>query len=225
MRPNTNNTKLTPEFLAQKTFDLYQTHGVPIEVSESILAEKQLELDKDYLNSLIENHQKLSQQSSSGQFKSGLGNDSDKTRKLHTTTHILHQVLRDVFGDEVKQMGSAITDEKARFDFSLDSKELTDEKLEMIKQTIQDVIDKNLIMKKIETTEKKAREMGAIGLFGEKYSDNVNIYILEDEKGKIYSKEFCGGPHIENTSQIGTFNIIKKKSIGSNLSRIEFNVE
>jgi alanyl-tRNA synthetase len=216
--------QLTPQFLTQKTWDLYQTHGVPIEVSEDILNKNGLQLDKPFLDNLINEHQKLSQTTSAGQFKSGLGGDSAKTRALHTTTHILHKVLRDTFSEEVKQMGSAITEEKARFDFSLDSSLLTPEKLQEIQNQVQSVIDKNLKMDKIETTEEEARKMGAIGLFGEKYGAKVTVYTLEDEQGTVYSREFCGGPHITKTQEIGKFTILKKKSIGSGLVRLEFNV-
>jgi alanyl-tRNA synthetase len=215
---------LTPQYLSQKTWDLYQTFGVPIEISEDILEKEGLEMDKDFLEKLIEEHQKLSQTTSAGQFKSGLGGDSDKTRKLHTTTHILHQVLRTTLGESVKQMGSAITDQKARFDFTF-NRRLEENEIESIKNQVQEIIDKNLQMEKIETTPEKAVEMGAIGLFGEKYGQKVTIFSLQDELGKVYSREFCAGPHIENSKQIGKFKIIKQKSVGSGVKRLEFDVE
>lgn len=216
--------ELTPEFLARKTFDLYQTHGVPIEVSEDILTSKGLNLDSALLNKLIEDHQRLSQSSSAGQFKSGLAGDSSTTRALHTATHLLHQSLREMFGDSVVQRGSAITEQKARFDFSLDAKELSDEKITELQSKIQNLIDKHLQMLVIETTPDEAKAMGAIGLFGEKYGEKVTVYTLHDNQGKVYSREFCGGPHVKNTDEIKKFHIIKKKSIGSGLSRLEFTV-
>jgi alanyl-tRNA synthetase len=215
---------LTPQYLSQKTWDLYQTFGVPIEISEDILEKEGLEMDKDFLEKLIEEHQKLSQTTSAGQFKSGLGGDSDKTRKLHTTTHILHQVLRTTLGESVKQMGSAITDQKARFDFTF-NRRLEENEMELIKNQVQEIIDKNLQMEKIETSLQEAMEMGAVGLFGEKYGQKVTIFSLQDELGKIYSREFCAGPHIENSKQIGKFKIIKQKSVGSGVKRLEFDVE
>ena len=218
------NMDLTPKFLAEKTWDLYQTHGVPIEVSEDILKQKGLDLDSNYLKELITNHQKLSQETSAGQFKSGLGEDTSKTRKLHTTTHILHKVLRDMFGEDLKQKGSAITNEKARFDFTLDRR-LEDRELTELTKKIQEIIDQNLSMDKTEMSEKEARDLGAIGLFGEKYGEIVTVYSLQDKDGNVYSREFCGGPHIENTSEIGKFRVIKQKSIGQGLKRLEFDVE
>lgn len=221
---NSHSSDLTPTFLAEKTWDLYQTHGVPIEVSLDILAEHNLQIDQNRLEELINEHQKLSQTTSKGQFKSGLLANTDKTRKLHTATHILHQVLRDLFGQTVKQMGSAITDQKARFDFTLDLK-LEDADLVSIEQKVQALIDLDLKMNKLEMTEKEAREFGAIGLFGEKYGQMVTVYVLQDSQGQIYSKEFCGGPHVTSTKEIGRFKILKQKSIGQGLKRLEFDVE
>lgn len=218
-----SQTTLTPQFLAQKAWDLYQTHGVPIEVSIDILEAKGIALDQNLLNQLIEEHQNLSRTSSAGQFKSGLAGDTTKTRSLHTTTHILHKTLRDMFGEEVRQKGSAITDEKARFDFTLDDK-LTDTQLAELTSKIQTIIDKNLSMTVAEMTEQEARELGAIGLFGEKYGDTVTVYTLADEQGNVYSREFCGGPHVSNTKEIGKFKILKQKSIGSGLKRLEFDI-
>jgi alanyl-tRNA synthetase len=218
-----NTQELSPQFLAQKTWDLYQTHGVPIEVSEDILQNQGLNLDFKLLNELINQHQKLSQTTSAGQFKSGLGSDSYKAKKLHTTTHILHSVLREIFGKEVKQMGSSITDNKARFDFSLDKKIETQD-LENIAKKVQEIINLNLQMQAKEMTPIEAQNLGAIGLFGEKYGQIVTVYTLENEKGQVYSREFCGGPHINNTSEIGKFVILKQKSIGQNLRRLEFDV-
>ena len=219
------NTTITPEFLSQKAFDLYQTFGVPIELSKDILAEYGHELDELALSQKIQEHQKLSQNSSAGQFKSGLGTDSSKTRALHTTTHLLHQLLRSMFGEVVRQMGSAITDQKARFDFTLNATELTPEKLLEIEKQLNELVAKNLVMQKIQTTPTLAKEMGAIGLFGEKYGDSVFVYSLIDQNGVAFSREFCGGPHIENTKEIKFVKILKKKSIGQGMTRLEFDVE
>ena len=215
------NTELTPQFLSQKVWDLYQTSGVPIEVSLNILEENKLRIDEELLANCIKKHQEMSQ-SQTGQFKSGLGNDSNKTRSLHTTTHILHTILRKLFGVQVAQKGSNITDQKARFDFSLDKK-LEKSDLEIITLEVQKIIDQNLEMTKKEMTEIEARELGAIGLFGEKYGNIVSVYTLANEDF-VFSREFCGGPHIANTQELGKFTILKQKSIGQNLRRIEFNL-
>ncbi len=209
--------------LSRKTWDLYQTFGVPIEVSEDVLQENNFSFDSLELKNLIHEHQKLSQTTSAGQFKSGLGGDSLKTRKLHTATHILHQVLRDVLGVQVCQKGSAITDEKARFDFTFDNK-VEESTLKTIQDRVQAVIDSSAEMQMNEMTQHEARELGAIGLFGEKYGDKVTVYSMTDDTGHVFSREFCGGPHIQNTKEIGVFTILKLKSIGQGLKRIEFDV-
>jgi alanyl-tRNA synthetase len=215
---------LSPEFLAQKTFDLYQTHGVPIEVSEEILQKNNLMFDRVRLDELIEGHQKQSQTIASGVFKAGLSIDTPKTRALHTTTHLLHMVLKTTFGNQANQIGSSINEEKARFDISLDNNLFTQEKINQIVSEINHLIQQNLKMSVITTSQKEAREMGAIGLFGEKYNDEVTVYLLKDSDGKTISKEFCSGPHVDSTSEIKEFVILKKKSIGSGQTRIEFDV-
>jgi alanyl-tRNA synthetase len=211
------------ELVSKKIFDLYQTHGVPMELSEDILEKQSIEFDSLKLSELIEGHQNASQSASSGQFTSGLGEQNEKTTRLHTATHLLHQVLREIFGDSVKQMGSAITNEKARFDFTKDERLTDDEVVELAKR-VQDLIEKTLVVEKREMSEKEARELGAIGLFGEKYGEKVTVYSVIDESGKPYSREFCGGPHVLNTKEIGIFRILKQKSVGQGLKRLEFDV-
>jgi alanyl-tRNA synthetase len=220
--------KNNPDFDVNKTaaiaWNLYQSAGVPFEVSQDVCQKYNLEFDFDLVEKLQTDHQNLSRTTSAGQFKSGLGENTGKTTRLHTTTHILHQVLRDIFGESVKQKGSAITDEKARFDFTLDHK-IEDVDLVTIEAKVQAIINSNLQMKSIETTEKVAREMGAIGLFGEKYGEKVSVYSLVDSNGKSFSQEFCGGPHIDNTREIGEFKILKEKSVSAGIRRLEFDVQ
>ncbi len=215
--------KFTSGELSALTWDFYQTFGVPIEVSEDLLEKEELSLDLQELNRLINEHQTLSQATSGQQFKSGLAEDNSKTRRLHTSTHILHHVLRDMFGEILRQMGSAITTEKARFDINFERK-IEDEEVQEIERRVQEIINLKLDMNKAEMTEHEARELGAVGLFGEKYGERVTIYTLSDKQGKVYNREFCGGPHVENTIEIGQFKILKEKSIGQGLRRLEFDV-
>jgi alanyl-tRNA synthetase len=112
---------------------------------------------------------------------------------------------------------------KARFDFTLEHK-IEDQDLILIQSKVQSIIDMNLHMKNIETTESQARSMGAIGLFGEKYGDKVSVYSLVDDSDKSFSREFCGGPHVVNTKEIGNFTILKEKSVSSGIRRLEFDV-
>lgn len=217
------DAELTNQFLAEKAWDLYQTHGVPFEVSEDIAEKNNLLIDEEKLNQLIEEHQQKSQTTSAGQFKSGLGDDTKTTRALHTATHLFHGVMKRIFGEEVHQIGSAITDEKARFDFNFDRK-LEDEELEIVRAEVQKIIDLALPVVREEMSQEEAEGRGATGLFGEKYGDIVSIYTIKDGD-TVYSCEFCGGPHVENTSEIGKFEFIKQKSVGAGKKRVEFKVE
>jgi alanyl-tRNA synthetase len=224
---NLSSGKIKPEdqttFLTENIWDLYQTHGVPIEVSEDYLDTNDLDYDKNFLEKLIENHQKMSQEARSQQFKSGLAEQNEKTVRLHTVTHVLHSVLRELFGQDTKQMGSAITTEKARFDFSIDRR-LEQEEIKTIEKKVQEIIDKGLHMERAEMSKIEAESLGAIGLFGEKYGETVSVYTLYDQDGKIYSREFCGGPHVKNSSEIGNFKILKQKSVGQGVKRLEYDV-
>lgn len=208
------------EDYAKKTWDMYQSLGVPLELSESILEENLTPLDLTALNLLIENHQQLSNNNSLEQFKSGLGENTKKTQAMHTTTHILHRVLKDLYGQDIRQMGSSIMSAKARFDFNTN----TELDQEIITNKVQDIIDKDLKMVAYQMTQVEAKALGAIGLFGEKYGETVTIYKLEDTQGQTYSIEFCSGPHIDKTSQIGKFSILKTKSLGQGVKRIEFDL-
>ena len=219
-----SNNGLDLTTVAELTWDMYQKSGVPFEVSQDVCEVNNLEFDFNLVENLMKKHQELSRSTSAGQFKSGLGQNTDKTQKLHTTTHLLHQVLRSNYGDSVRQMGSAITDSKARFDFSLDHK-IENNELLTIQSQVQDLIDMKLDMIKLEMSQDEARRLGAIGLFGEKYGQMVTVYTLQNQDNKVYSREFCGGPHIDNTSQIGKFIILKEKSVSAGVRRIEFDVE
>ncbi|MBC7471814.1 MAG: hypothetical protein H7196_00910 [candidate division SR1 bacterium] len=211
------------ELVSEKIFDMYQSHGVPMELSEDILEKNAIAFDEIKLDELIHNHQNMSQEASKSQFKSGLGEQNEKTTRLHTATHLLHKALRDMFGENIRQMGSAITSEKARFDFTKDDR-ISEEDITKIQQKIQITIDQYLTVDKREMTEKEARELGAIGLFGEKYGEIVTVYSIQDNEGNIFSQEFCGGPHVKNTQEIGKFIILRQKSVGQGLKRLEFDL-
>ncbi len=220
------NSNITTDFLAEKTWDLYQTHGVPLEASEGIIENQDVvKMNMSRLEELVEQHQKKSQTISKEVFKSGLGEHTDKTKKLHTLTHLLHQELRNMLGETVKQTGSAITEQKARFDFTFDRK-LDNEEIERLENKIQAIINSDFIVKKENLNREDAKKSGAIGLFGEKYGDIVTVYTITDiNQSTVYSKEFCGGPHADNAKNFGKFKIIKQKSVGSGKKRIEFNLE
>ena len=132
--------------------------------------------------------------------------------KYHTATHLLHQALRDVLGESVEQKGSNITPERMRFDFTHGEK-LTDEEKKQVETRVNEKIQEALPVTHEDMSPEKAREIGAIGLF--EYGDAVRVYSIGE-----YSKEFCGGPHVKNTSELGIFRIKKDESVAAGIRRI-----
>src|SRR3989338_1799597 len=195
-------------------FDLYQSYGFPFEITQELARQKGLDLNKRLFEEELESHKSLSRTASAGKFKGGLSDHSDQVIKYHTATHLLHKALRDVFGNSARQEGSNITQERLRFDVRLDHK-LTEEDAKRVEKIINDRIDENLeVFYKIMPRE-EAERIGAASFFKEKYGDEVKVYFIGD-----YSKEFCGGPHVRTTSEIGHIHIKKVKKIGEKLVRI-----
>ncbi|HXS14620.1 MAG TPA: alanine--tRNA ligase-related protein [Candidatus Saccharimonadales bacterium] len=171
----------------------------------------------------IKEHQNLSRTASVGKFKGGLADAQELTVKGHSATHLLHQAIRDMLGTDVHQTGSNITAERLRFDFNYDKK-LTDEQIMQLEKTVNEKIKEDLPVRFEMMPIERAKEIGAIGLFNEKYAENVKVYIMggsgkEGDYG-AYSKEFCGGPHVEHTGLITSFTITKQESLGQNQQRI-----
>lgn len=195
-------------------FDLFQNFGFPFEITQELVAEKGYQLDAAVYGELYSAHQNQSRTASAGTFKGGLADSSEQVLKYHTATHLLHQALRDVLGDSVRQEGSNITGERLRFDFFVEKKP-TDEEFEKVEQIVNEKIAQKLPVEFKIMPKKVAEQIGALFFFKEKYGDEVKVYFVGD-----YSKEFCGGPHVQNTSEIGTIKITKVKKIGSNLMRL-----
>jgi alanyl-tRNA synthetase len=162
----------------------------------------------------MEEHQKLSRSGAEQKFKGGLADHSEKTIMGHTATHLLHKALRDMFGTDLHQTGSNITSERVRFDFNFERK-LEDNEIAEIEKTVNGKIAENLPVHFEIMPITKAKETGAIGLFDEKYAEDVKVYFVGD-----YSKELCGGPHVNFTSEIKQFKIIKQENIGHGQRRI-----
>jgi len=195
-------------------FDFYQSYGFPYELTEELFREKGQKIDKKQFQDEFNKHKELSRSSSVGKFKGGLADHSKQTIKYHTSTHILHQALFDILGPEVRQEGSNITVERLRFDFSSPVKP-TYEQIKKAELIINKKIKETLpVIFKIIPRE-EANKIGARSFFREKYPDMVKVYFVGN-----YSKEFCGGPHVKNTSEIGQIKIFKYEKIGSNLYRI-----
>jgi alanyl-tRNA synthetase len=195
-------------------FRLYDTFGFPPELTQELAEQQGLTADMEGFREAFHVHQEKSRQGAASRFKGGLSERSIETTKLHTATHLLHEALRRVLGEHVEQRGSNITTERLRFDFSHPEK-LTPEELKAVEQLVNEQILANLPITCREMELEQAREAGAIGLFEDRYGQRVNVYSIGD-----FSREICGGPHVENTGELGTFHIQKEKSIGAGLRRI-----
>ncbi|MCR4324598.1 MAG: alanine--tRNA ligase [Candidatus Curtissbacteria bacterium] len=212
--------KIQGDISGKVAFDLYQNFGFPIELTMELAADAEKEVDVPGFEKELKSHQELSRKAGE-KTKGGLTTQSDQAAKLHTATHLLHQALRDVLGTHAHQTGSHITDERLRFDFTHDAK-MTDEQIKEVETIVNDKIQQNLTVHKEVMPKAAADELGAIGLFDEKYGDLVNIYYMgnSDKVEEAYSKEFCGGPHAESTGKLKYFKIIKEESTGSGVRRI-----
>ena len=201
-------------------FILATTYGFPIELTLELANEKGIKIDIDDFNTKMAEHQKLSQTASAGMFKGGLANHNEKTIRLHTAHHLLLSALQTVLGKEVKQKGSNITEERLRMDFSFDRK-MTDEEKKKVEDLVNDNISRGLNVVRREMKREDAESIGAEMEFGAKYPDIVSVYFIEDEKGDPVSKEFCGGPHVSNTKELGTFKIQKEEASSQGVRRIK----
>lgn len=195
-------------------FDLYQSFGFPLEITEELFHQKGQKIDKIEFYNEFNKHKELSRSSATGKFKGGLADHSEQVVKYHTATHLLHQALFDVLGPEVSQQGSNITSARLRFDYTSPNK-LTKEQLHKVEEIINNKITESLPVRYEIIPKNKAFEIGARAFFKEKYPDMVKVYFVGD-----YSKEFCGGPHVENTKSIGKIEIYKYEKIGSQIYRI-----
>jgi len=201
-------------------FYLYETYGFPLELSEELAKEKGRKIvDKEDFHKALKKHQEVSRAGVEKKF-GGIGKDiTYKATKLHTATHLLQQALREILGEQVKQMGSDITSQRLRFDFSFPEK-MTKEEIKKVEDLVNQKIRQSLEVRKKEMSYQEAIESGALSFFKDKYPDKVTVYLVLDSLGQIFSKEICAGPHVKNTEELGHFKIVKEESISSGIRRI-----
>jgi alanyl-tRNA synthetase len=206
----------------KEAFLLFQSFGFPIEMTEELANEKGLKIDLEEYNKEFKKHQELSRTATIGKFKSGLADDSKTTKKLHTTTHLLNESLRRVLSKDIKQKGSNINPKRLRFDFNF-TRKLTPEEIKKVESLVNKKIKASLPIKKEELPLKQALKQKAQAEFGAKYPEMVFVYTIEDpsEKTGWFSKEICTGPHVENTSKLGKFKIVKEESSAAGIRRIK----
>ena len=199
----------------QSAFRLFDTYGFPIELTVELAAELGLKVDEVGFVEKFKEHQEKSRTASAGKFKGGLAGDGEIEMKYHTVTHLLNAALKVVVDENVHQKGSNITAERMRFDFSCDHK-LTDEEKRATEELVNKWIQEGLDVTVTEMSKEEAIASGAECMFIEKYPDIVTVYSIGD-----VSKELCGGPHVKNTSELGTFKIKKEEASSSGVRRIK----
>lgn len=209
-------------------FDLYQSYGFPIEVTEELATERNLSLDRAGFDAQKKEHQEKSRAASEQKFAGGLADHSEISTKYHTATHLLHATLQRILGPHAIQRGSNITQERMRFDFT-NSEKMTPEQVKQAEDLVNAAIKKDYKVTWQEMPFEKAKEMGAIGLFEDKYQPIVKVYTVGDVTKKAfadpssdtYSREVCGGPHVEHTGTMGHFKIVKEEAVSAGVRRIK----
>ena len=208
-------TRNNEDLDGQTAFRLFDTYGFPLELTEELASERGLKVDSLGFKEKFKEHQEKSRTASQGKFKGGLAGDGEIETKYHTCTHLLNAALKVVVGPDVHQKGSNITAERMRFDFSCDHK-LTDEEKAQAERLVNEWIEMGIPVTHEEMSKEDAIKSGAECMFIEKYPDIVTVYSI----GEI-SKELCGGPHVENTSELGKFRIKKEEASSAGVRRIK----
>ncbi len=205
-------------------FTLFTSYGFPLEMTLELAKKKGIEVDIADFDEKLKKHQELSRAGAEQKFKGGLAGHSDIEVRYHTATHLLHQALHEVLGEDVMQKGSNITTERTRFDFSFPRK-LTDDEKQQVEDIVNKKISEGLPVNMVKMPKEEAEKLGARHFFGEKYPDEVNVYYIGEKLESAYSKEFCGGPHVKNISEIGKFRIIKEEAVSAGVRRIKAVIE
>ncbi len=222
---------------AAAAFKLYESYGLPFEVIKDVEGDKKAkDLTREDFEKEFAKHQEISRAGqekkfgghglilNTGELKAANEEELKKVTRLHTATHMLQQALREVLGPEVHQAGSDITVERTRFDFTF-SRKLTPEEIKAVEEKVNAKIKEDLPMQKVVLPKAEAEKTGALFFFKEKYPDQVNVYFVGKDLKTAWSKEFCGGPHVTHTGEVGVFKIVKEEAVGSGIRRIRGVVE
>ena len=225
-------------------FDLYATYGFPAELSleefdelrkkepnNPLLQYDQEKIIAEFKEKLAQ-HQEISRAGVEQKFKGGLADHSEKTTRLHTAHHLLLKALQTVLGSQVKQRGSNITSERLRMDFNYDGK-MTEEQKREVERIVNEKIAEDLPVIRSEMPREEAEKLGAEHEFGQKYPDRVSVYSVGPKSAtvenpqfeKAFSIEFCGGPHVKHTGEIGHFKLAKEEAVGAGIRRVRGAVE
>jgi alanyl-tRNA synthetase len=213
-------------FTGAQLFKLYDTYGFPVELSTEEAFKQDIALSKSWreeFDAKMAEQRSMSQTAAKGTFKGGLEGDKEIHKKYHTATHLLQSALRELFGNDLRQHGSNITEERLRFDFNHDEK-MTPEQIKKAEDLVNGWIAEDLPISYTDYPTQTALDMGAIGPFGERYADSVKVYQM-GEGNHIASLEICGGPHVTHTGALGEdgkmFKITKEESSSAGIRRIK----
>ncbi|MFZ5845222.1 MAG: alanine--tRNA ligase [Patescibacteria group bacterium] len=199
-------------------FYLYETYGFPWEMTEEIAQEKGQKPKRAQFEEEFKKHQELSRTAASAVFKGGLADQGEQTIKLHTAHHLLLAALQKVVDPSIRQRGSNITAERLRMDLNFPRK-LTEEEKKKVETLVNAKIKENLPVTRLEMARDEAEKIGAQMEFGQKYPERVSVYFIGTPTD-YFSAEFCGGPHVSFTGQLGHFTITKEESAGAGIRRI-----
>ncbi len=216
---------------AAAAFNLYESLGLPYEVIKDYGGSKSEKLRRRDFDKEFAKHQEISRAGQekkfgghglildTGEVKAGNDEEFQKALKLHTTTHLLQRALREVLGSEVHQMGSDVTAERTRFDFSFPRKLAPDE-IKKVESLMNEKIKEDLPVNFVELPKTEAEKVGALFFFKEKYPEKVKVYYIGKDLKSAWSKEFCGGPHVKHTGEIGKIRIAKEEAVSAGVRRI-----
>jgi alanyl-tRNA synthetase len=204
-------------------FTLYETYGFPWEMTVEIAKEKGQRVDRGQFEEEFRKHQELSRTAAKGMFAGGLADHSVQTTRLHTAHHLLLAALQKIVDPRIRQRGSNITVERLRMDFNFERK-VTPEELQKVEKLVNEKIKEDLPVTHAEMPREEAEKFGAQMEFGHKYPDRVSVYFV-GPLDSFFSAEFCGGPHVTHTGELGSFKIVKEESAGSGIRRIYAVVE
>lgn len=201
-------------------FVLFSSYGFPIDLTVEMAKGHNVSVERAGFDEEFKKHQEISRAGAEGKFKGGLGDTSEMSVRYHTATHLLHKALREVLGEHVMQKGSNITPERLRFDFTHTAK-MTDDEKRRVEEIVNQKIQLALPVHRVEMPKEEALKTGAFHFFGDKYGDVVSVYYIGSSIDTAFSKEFCGGPHVSNTSELGTFKIQKEEAVSAGVRRIK----
>ena len=220
MLPNLN--KNPKKIISGKVaYNLYETYGYPLELTQELGKENGFTVDVEGFKEAERKHQEASKTAEAGKAKGGIAEQSDVATKYHTATHLLQQALVDVLGEQVAQKGSNINAERMRFDFTFE-RAMTAEEIQKVQDIVNEKIKEDLPVTMEVMTLDQAKAEGARALFVNKYGEQVKVYTIgRDAKKDWFSKEVCGGPHVQHTAQIGDFKIVKEQSSSAGVRRIK----